>query len=44
MSMTKAEQKKLKSYRTRANKIANDSKKLATDVGKELRKQMKKSK
>jgi uncharacterized protein (UPF0335 family) len=43
MSMTKAEQKKLKSYRTRAERVAKESKKLATDVGKELVRQMKKS-
>ena len=43
MSMTKAEKRKLKSYRTRADKIAKDSKKLATDVGKELVRQMRKS-
>jgi len=43
MSMTKAEQKKLKSYRTRATRISKESKKLATDVGKELVRQMKKS-
>ena len=43
MSMTKAEKRKLKSYRTRAEKVAKESKKLATDVGKELVRQMKKS-
>ena len=43
MSMTKAEKRKLKSYRTRADKIAKESKKLATDVGKELVRQMRKS-
>ena len=43
MAMTKAETKKLRSYRTRADKIAKDSKKLATDVGRELVRQMKKS-
>lgn len=30
MSMTKAEKRKLQSYRTRADKIAKESKKLAT--------------
>jgi len=43
MSMTKAEKSKLKSYRTRAERVAKESKKLATDVGKELVQQMKKS-
>ena len=43
MAMTKAEQKKLKSYRTRAARISKESRKLATDVGKELVRQMKKS-
>ena len=43
MSMTKAEKRKLVLYRTRAEKIAKESKKLATDVGKELVRQMKKS-
>ena len=44
MSMSKAEKRKLVSYRTRARKIAHDSEKLAADVGKELIRQMKKSK
>jgi hypothetical protein len=43
MSMTKAEKRKLKSYRTRATRISKESRKLATDVGKELVRQMKKS-
>jgi len=43
VSMTKAEKRKLKSYRTRAEKISRESRKLATDVGKELVRQMKKS-
>ena len=43
MSMTKAEKRKLQSYRTRATRISKESKKLATDVGKELVRQMKKS-
>ncbi len=43
MAMTKAGKHKLESYRTRAERIAKDSKKLATDVGKELVRQMKKS-
>ena len=43
MSMTKVEKNKLKSYRTRAERISKESKKLATDVGKELVRQMKKS-
>lgn len=43
MAMTKTEQKKLRSYGTRATKIAKDSRKLAADVGKELARQMKKS-
>jgi len=44
MSMTKAEKSKLRSFRTRAERVAKDSRKLATDVNKELVKQMKKSK
>jgi len=44
MTLTKAEQRKLRSYRTRAEKVARDSTKLAKDVGKELVRQMKKSK
>ena len=43
MAMTKAEKRKLRSHRTRAEKVATESKKLATDVGKELVRQMKKS-
>jgi len=43
MSMTKAEKRKLQSYRTRATRISMESRKLATDVGKELVRQMKKS-
>ena len=43
MAMTKAEKRKLVAYRTRAERIAKESKKLATDVGKELVRQMKKS-
>jgi hypothetical protein len=43
MSMTKAEKRKLVAYRKRAAMIARESEKLATDVGKELVRQMKKS-
>jgi hypothetical protein len=43
MTLTKTEQRKLKSFRTRAEKVAKDSTKLAKDVGKELVRQMKKS-
>ena len=43
MTMTKAERRKLKSYKARATKIARDSRKLAKDVGEELVRQMKKS-
>jgi len=42
--LTKTEQRKLRSFRARAEKVAKDSKKLATDVGKELARQMRKSK
>ena len=44
MALTKTEQKKLRSFRTRAEKVARESRKLAKDVGKELVRQMKKSK
>jgi len=44
MALTKTEQGKLRSFRIRANKVARESAKLATDVGKELVRQMKKSK
>ena len=44
MTLTKTEQRKLKSFRTRAEKVARESEKLAKDVGKELVRQMKKSK
>jgi len=43
MAMTKAEKRKLVSYQARAEKVARESKKLASDVGKELVRQMKKS-
>jgi len=44
MALTKAEQRRLRSFRTRAEKVAKDSTKLAKDVGKELVRQMRKSK
>ena len=44
MALTKTEHRKLRSFRTRAEKVAKDSKKLAKDVGKELVRQMRKSK
>jgi len=44
MVLTKTEQRKLRSYQARAKKVAKESRKLATDVGKELVRQMKKSK
>ena len=43
MAMTREEKRKLVSYRKRARRIAKESEKLATDVGKELVRQMKKS-
>ena len=44
MTLTKAEQRKLRSYGARAEKVARESTKLAKDVGRELVRQMKKSK
>jgi len=44
VSLTKTEQQKLRSFRARAKKVAKESTRLAKDVGKELVRQMKKSK
>jgi len=43
MSLTKTEQQKLRSFQTRAERVAKESMKLAKDVGKELVRQMRKS-
>lgn len=43
MGLTKAEKKKYASFKKRANKIGNEAYKLARDVDKELRNQMRKS-
>jgi len=42
--LTKAEQRKLRSFQARAKKVAEESTRLAKDVGKELVRQMRKSK
>ena len=44
MVLTKAEQRKLRLFQARAEKVARESTKLAKDVGKELVRQMRKSK
>jgi len=44
MALTKTEQRKLRSFQTRAKKVARESTRLAKDVGKELYRQMRKSK
>ena len=43
MAMTKREQAKLRSFRTRAQRIEKNGRDLAKDVGNELKRQMKKS-
>ena len=43
MALTKAEKKRLTSYRNKANKLAKEGMKLARKVDKELEKQMRKS-
>ena len=43
MTLTKTECKKLRSYKKRAEKIEHSSEKLAKDVSRELKRQMKKS-
>ncbi|KKN56916.1 hypothetical protein LCGC14_0567690 [marine sediment metagenome] len=43
MALTKAEQAKMRSFSKRGHKIAREARSLATDVSKELKRQMKKS-
>jgi len=44
MALTKTEQRKLHSFQARVKKVARESMKLAEDVGRELVRQMRKSK
>jgi len=43
VGLTKAEQAKMRSFSKRGHRIAREAKSLATDVSKELKRQMKKS-